>query len=60
MEYSKESQDRRAKIQAMKEAGIICYANNFAGKIDIREIISVSENDTEGGHIRDAENLMTG
>ncbi len=60
MEYSKESQDRRAKIAAMKEAGIICYANNFAGKIDISEIISVSENDTEGGHIRDVSNLMAG
>ena len=58
MEYSKESQDRQAKIQAMKDAGIICYANSFHGKIDIEEIISVSENDDKWGHIRDIANLM--
>ena len=44
----------------MKEAGIICYANNFSWKIDIFEIISVSANDTQWWHIRDVENLMAG
>jgi hypothetical protein len=29
MDYSKESIDRQQKIQNMKDAGIICYANNF-------------------------------
>ena len=38
MEYSKEAIDRQAKIEAMKEAGIICYANHFHGKQDISEI----------------------
>jgi len=38
VEYSKEAIDRQAKIQAMKDAGIICYANNFHGKQDISEI----------------------
>ena len=38
MEYSKEAIDRQGKIQAMKEAGIICYANHFHGKQDISEI----------------------
>jgi len=42
----------------MKDAGIICYANSFHGKIDIQEIISVSENDDKWWHIRDIENLM--
>lgn len=60
MEYSKESLDRQAKIQMMKEAGIVCYANSFEGKIDIEEIISRSENDDKWGHIRDIENLMEG
>jgi hypothetical protein len=38
VDYSKEAIDRQAKIQAMKDAGIICYANNFHGKQDISEI----------------------
>jgi hypothetical protein len=45
LEYSKESQDRQAKIAAMKDAGIICYANQYEGKIDIEEIITYSKND---------------
>ena len=58
MDYSRESIDRQKKIQDMKDAGIICYANQFKGKIDIFEIRSISENDTEGGHLREIENLM--
>ncbi|MCP4523593.1 MAG: lysine--tRNA ligase [Candidatus Gracilibacteria bacterium] len=38
MDYSKEARDRQEKIQAMKDAGIICYANSFHGKQDISEI----------------------
>ena len=60
MDYSKESQDRMKKIQDLKDAGVIVYANNFQGKIDISDIRSRSENDTEGGYIRDLENLMAG
>ena len=32
MDYSRESIDRQTKIQNMKDAGIICYANSFSGK----------------------------
>ena len=45
MDYSKESQDRMKKVQDLKDAGIICYANNYRGKIDIAEIRARSEND---------------
>jgi len=38
MEYSRESQDRMKKIQDLKDAGVVCYANNFAGKQDIAEV----------------------
>ncbi len=38
MNYSKESQDRQKKIQSLKEAGVICYANNYQGKQDISTI----------------------
>lgn len=38
MDYSKESIDRQQKIQNMKDAGIICYANKFEWKIDIENI----------------------
>ncbi len=45
MDYSKESRDRQEKIQNMKDAGIICYANNFRWKIDIENIRNTSENE---------------
>lgn len=38
MDYSKESLDRQQKIQNMKDAGIICYANSFRWKQDIIDI----------------------
>jgi len=38
MEYSKESIDRQQKIENMKQAGIICYANNYRGKQDLVDI----------------------
>ncbi len=38
MTYSKESQDRIKKIQGLKDAGVICYANNYTGKQDISEL----------------------
>jgi len=60
MEYSKEAQDRIQKIQNLKAAGVICYANNFQGKIDIEEIISRSTSDDQGWYLRDIENLMAG
>ncbi len=47
MEYSKESQDRMKKIQDLKDAGVICYANKFENKADIAEIIKTSQTDTE-------------
>ena len=60
MDYSKESQDRMKKIQDLKDAGVIVYANNFQGKIDIAEIRERSESDDQGGYIRDLDNLMAG
>jgi hypothetical protein len=38
MDYSRESLDRQEKIEALKKAGVICYANNFRGKEDIENI----------------------
>ena len=38
MNYSKESQDRMKKIQDLKDAGVIPYANNYKGKQDISEV----------------------
>ncbi len=58
MEYSRESNDRMKKIQELKDAGVIPYANNYRGKQDIEYIKSTSANDTEGWHLRDIENLM--
>ena len=52
MEYSKEAIDRQAKIQAMKDAGIICYANHFHGKQDISEL-RVNESE-----LKDVNELM--
>jgi len=60
MDYSKESQDRIKKIQDLKDAGVICYANNYLGKIDISEIRKRSERDDQWGYIRDIENLQAG
>jgi len=48
MDYSRESQDRMKKIQDLKDAGVIPYANNYRGKIDIAEIRARSESDTQG------------
>jgi len=44
MDYSKESLDRQQKIQDMKDAWIICYANNYRGKQDLEKIRETSEN----------------
>jgi len=52
MDYSKESIDRQAKIQALKDAGVIPYANSFSGKQDIVEI---RKNEDK---VKDAEILM--
>ncbi|MDQ7009073.1 MAG: lysine--tRNA ligase [Candidatus Gracilibacteria bacterium] len=60
MEYSRESLDRIKKVQALKDADIIPYANRFENKQDIADIINISKTDTEGGHLRDIENLMAG
>lgn len=60
MNYSKESQDRMQKIQTLKAAGVICYANHYHGKVDIAEIVSRSQWDDQGWYIRDIENLMAG
>jgi lysyl-tRNA synthetase class 2 len=58
MEYSRESQDRIKKIQALKDADVIPYANKFENKQDISDIINTSKTDTQWSHIRDIENLM--
>jgi hypothetical protein len=52
VEYSKEAIDRQAKIQAMKDAGIICYANSFHGKQDISDIRE------QESKVKDASALM--
>jgi lysyl-tRNA synthetase, class II len=43
MDYSKESIDRQQKIQNLKDAGVICYADSFHGKQDIDKIRETSE-----------------
>ncbi len=53
MEYSKESLDRQKKIADMKTAWIICYANKFEGKQDIKNIILNSEK-----NLKDVNELM--
>lgn len=45
MDYSRESIDRQEKIQNMKDAWIICYANNFRGKQDISYLRDVSKDE---------------
>ena len=43
MEYSREALDRIAKIKALKEAWVICYADKFEWKQDISDIIKIKE-----------------
>lgn len=38
MDYSLESLDRQKKIEDLKKAWVITYANNYRGKVDIKEI----------------------
>ncbi len=52
MNYSKESIDRQEKIQNMKDAWIICYANHFHGKQDISDIR------TNESELKDVNELM--
>ena len=52
MEYSNESRDRLKKIQDLKDAGVICYANNFHGKQDL----SFLENESP----KDLDDLLAG
>lgn len=54
MDYSKEAMDRQVKIQAMKDAGIICYANNFHSKQDISDIRALES------QAKDIADLMEG
>ena len=42
MTYSKESIDRQKKIADLKNAGVICYANNYHGKINIEKLYDES------------------
>lgn len=53
MEYSKESIDRQKKIKILKEAWIICYANNFRWKQDISFIKKQAEKE-----FNDIDNLI--
>lgn len=52
MEYSRESIDRQKKIQDLKNAGVIPYANNYRWKVDISEIRKTEES------IKDVDFLM--
>ena len=54
MDYSKESHDRMQKIQALKDSGVIVYANNYDGKIDICDI------EARKDEVKDVETLMAG
>lgn len=45
MDYSKESIDRQLKIQNLKDAGVICYANSFHGKQDIAKLREIPESE---------------
>lgn len=47
MEYSNESRDRLKKIQDLKDAGVICYANNYAGKQDISLLATQTPEDLD-------------
>ncbi len=53
MDYSKESMDRQQKIRDLKEAWVICYANNYRWKQDIDKIRELSEK-----HLKDVDFLM--
>jgi len=44
VEYSKESIDRQKKIQDLKNAWVICYANNYRWKQDIVKVRETPEN----------------
>jgi len=56
VDYWKESIDRQQKIQDMKNAWIICYANSFEWKQDIKEIkSSILESNLE---LKEASYLM--
>lgn len=52
MDYSNESIDRKKKIEDLKIAWVIVYADNYRGKIDITEIRKKESS------IKDVENLM--
>ncbi len=53
MDYSKESIDRQQKIQDLKDAWVICYANNYRGKQNVENIREVSEK-----HLKEVDFLM--
>ncbi len=53
MDYPKESLDRQKKINDLKKAWVIVYANKFEWKTDIKDIIEKSEK-----HLKDAKELM--
>ncbi|MDP2090924.1 MAG: lysine--tRNA ligase [Candidatus Gracilibacteria bacterium] len=53
MDYSKESLDRQQKIQDLKDAGVICYANNYRGKQNVQNIREISEK-----HLKEVDFLM--
>lgn len=53
MDYSKESLDRMQKIQALKDAGVIVYANNYHGKMAICDI------EARKNEVKEVEILMS-
>ncbi len=50
VEYSKESQERIEKLEILKKAGVIPYANKFEGKMDISSL--------QNKPTKEAEDLM--
>nr|MDD3720547.1 lysine--tRNA ligase [Candidatus Gracilibacteria bacterium] len=45
--YSNESIDRIEKIKKLKEAGVIVYANNYHGKVDIQDVLKKQDKSKE-------------
>lgn len=55
MTYSREAQDRMKKIETLKNANIVPYANNYRWKQDIKDILELSKQEWV---IKDLDVLM--
>ncbi len=55
MDYSREARDRMKKIEALKQALVIPYANKFEGKIDIKDIVDKKDKAVDTDTIMNSE-----